>query len=276
MKKISIMALAMAFAGSLAAGAWEMDVNKAARLHKKGDLKGAEGILLNTLLQAEKFGESDARLAYTLDYLGTLNMQMNLPDKAAPMLERAVKAFSAAKGPKAEETLEAMGRLAETYDSRELYAKSEPLYRAIYDSGRGDAMAQSVDANNLAVSMDAQGRQDEALLLYKKALELREKSFGLEAAELPEILNNIARVYYMRSDFSGAEPLYERAIKIDEAMLKPGDAMLADDYRRLAALYKKTGREALSAEFEGKAEHVKAAAPAPAPSKPKLKKKKAT
>jgi tetratricopeptide (TPR) repeat protein len=259
-RRVLTVVLLSALATGAWAGTWEKDISKAAHLHKKGDLKGAERVLLNTLLGAEAFGEADPRLAYTLDYLGTLNLQMGLPDKASAMFERAVKAFGASRGPDAGETLEATGRLAESYDERSLYAKSEPLYKTLVQSKRGDELQQSVDLNGLAVSQDAQGRQEEALVSYKKALELREGKLGPSAPELPEILNNIARVYYMQGKYADAEPLYERAIGIDEGVLQAGDPQLADDYRRLSVLCKKTGRQAQAEAWESKAQAVDQAA----------------
>src|SRR5260221_12506684 len=102
-RKTATLFLGLLLCGAASAGSWEADINKAARLHKKGDLKGAESVLLKTLLTAEQFGEGDERLAYTLDYLGTLNMQMGEADKAGPIFDRAVKAFGSAKGKGAEE-----------------------------------------------------------------------------------------------------------------------------------------------------------------------------
>jgi tetratricopeptide (TPR) repeat protein len=259
------MGLALLALGSLRAGEWEDGVKKAAKLHQKGALPQAEAVLLKTLYTAEAFGEADPRLAYTLDYLGTLNMQMNQPDKASAMFERAVRAFKVSRGENSPEAMESAGRLAESYEAQERWAKAEPIYRALVAAKRGDALLQSADLNSLAVALDAQGKPKEALELYGAALALREKSLGPQAAELPEILNNIARVYYLSGDYSKAEPLYARAIAIDEAQLKPGAPELADDYRRLAALYKKTGREALAAQLEAKAQ-------APQPKNKKKKK----
>ena len=253
MKRALLAGIALLALGSLRAGEWEDSVKQAARLHQKGALPQAEALLLKTLYTAEAFGEADPRLAYTLDYLGTLNMQMNEPDKASAMFERAVRAFKASRGEDSPEASESAGRLAESYEAQQQYAKAEPIYRALVAAKRGDTLRQSADINSLAVSLDAQGKPKEAMELYARALDLREKSLGPNAAELPEILNNIARVYYLSGDYAKAEPIYARAIAIDEAQLKPGAPELADDYRRLAALYKKTGREALAAELEAKA-----------------------
>lgn len=118
----------------LHAGEWETDIQAAAELNRKGDLAGAEDELLKTMYLADNFAPNDPRLAYTLDYLGTINMQMNEPDKAAPILQRAVEAFKASRGPQSSETLESTARLAECDDSLQDYKDSQPLYQALVDS----------------------------------------------------------------------------------------------------------------------------------------------
>jgi tetratricopeptide (TPR) repeat protein len=230
---LTLLLLLPAFA---VAGAWEDGINQAARLHKRGKLKAAEAKLLELLYTAEGYGESDPRLAYTLDYLGTLDMQLKQADKAAPVLERAVRAFKASRGEKAQETLESSSRLAEAYESLGDYAKAEPLYRILVESGRGEALQQSADLNNWALSLDAQGKMNEALPLYKKALELRERSQGSMGEGLAEILNNLGRVYYLQNEYVLGEEMYLRAIRIDEFHLKKGDPQLAEDHKRLDAL----------------------------------------
>jgi tetratricopeptide (TPR) repeat protein len=241
----------------LGAASWEQGIKSAVAAHRKGDLKKAEEMLLKTMLQAEQFGEDDPRLAYTLDYLGTINMQANQPDKAEPMFLRSLKIFEKDKGQDSEPALASLGKLAESYDQRQLWTKSEPLYRRIVEANKADAAQRSVDLNNLAVSIDAQDRQDEALKLYQEALALREASLGSISADLPELLNNQARVYYMKGDFGAAEKLYLRSIDID---LKAKSPLLADDYLRLAPLYRKQGREAEAKELEAKALVIQTAA----------------
>jgi tetratricopeptide (TPR) repeat protein len=190
-------------------------------------------------------------------------MQAGEPGRAAPMLERAVRAFVLSRGEKAQETLESKARLAESYDDQQFYNKSEPIYKELVEAKRGDAMAQSADLNGLALSLDGQGKQDEALPIYMQALKLREEAYGADYKDLPEILNNLGRVYYMKNDFGSAEPLYLRAIAIDEKALQPSDPQLEDDYKRIAALYEKKGEADKAAEFKAKAEAVKKAGEKP-------------
>lgn len=253
---------------SLSAQSWEQGIKSAVIAHRKGDLKKAEEILLKTLFQAEQFGEDDPRLAYTLDYLGTINMQAGEPDKAEPMFSRALKFFAGDKGADSEQALASVGKLAESYDQRQLWSKSEPLYQRIVDAKKSDPFQRSVDLNNLAVSIDAQGRQDEALKLYQEALALREASAGSESGDLPELLNNQARLYYLKREFSSAEKLYLRSIAIDSKAKSP---LLADDYLRLAPVYHEQGREAEVKELEAKAAAIQAKV-----NKSKPKKRKAS
>lgn len=240
---------------ALSAESWEQGIKSAVAAHRKGDLKKAEEILFKSLFKAEQFGENDPRLAYTLDYLGTINMQAGAPDKAEPMFLRSLKIFEKGMGATSEQALATMAKLAESYDQRQLWTKSEPLYRRIVEANKAEAPQRSADLNNLAVAMDAQGRQDEALKLYQEALGLREASLGSDSEGLPELLNNQARVYYLKRDFDIAEKLYLRSIAIDSKAKSP---LLADDYLRLAPLYHKQGREAEAKELEAKAAAIQA------------------
>lgn len=274
MKRATLLAFLLALAFPAVAGEWEDSVKQAAKLHRKGQLKEAESILLKSLLKAEDLGETDPRLAYTLDYLGTLSMQMNDPSKAEPMLRRAVKAFEASGGPIHEDTLSSLARLADCLEARKNYKESEPLWRRLVEAKRGDAVQQSQDLNSLGVSLDAQGNQGEAEKLYRQALELRQAKLGNSAPELAELLNNLGRIYYMKGQWGEAEAFYRRSIAIDE---KSADqAPLADDYARLAPVLRKAGRDAEAKELEDKAASIQAALAKPQPvAKAKSKAKKA-
>ncbi|HEY5504960.1 MAG TPA: tetratricopeptide repeat protein, partial [Sedimentisphaerales bacterium] len=57
-----------------------------------------------------------------------------------------------------------------------------------------------------------------------------------------QILNDMAVVYYENADYQEAEPMYKRALAIDEASLGKDHPNVATDLNNLAALYKATNR----------------------------------
>ena len=52
-------------------------------------------------------------------------------------------------------------------------------------------------------------------------------------------LNNLALAHYAQGDLDAAEPLYARALEIDEAALGPDHPGIATDLGNLALLHKK-------------------------------------
>jgi tetratricopeptide (TPR) repeat protein len=65
---------------------------------------------------------------------------------------------------------------------------------------------------------------------------------GLETAAT--VLNQTALYYHVRATWAEAEPLYERALAIDEKTLGPEHPELASQLNNLALLYRTTGRHA--------------------------------
>ncbi|GLR89066.1 CHAT domain-containing tetratricopeptide repeat protein [Bradyrhizobium iriomotense] len=73
--------------------------------------------------------------------------------------------------------------------------------------------------NNLAQVYAAQGHDDQAEPLYKRAVALLEKSLGLDTPEIAPELNNLAALYQRQQRFADAEPLFKRALAIREKTL---------------------------------------------------------
>ncbi len=73
----------------------------------------------------------------------------------------------------------------------------------------------------------AQGRYAEAELLYKRALEIREKALGPDHPDVANSLNNLASLYDEQGRYGEAEPLLKRALTILEKAL---DAWIIRDW----------------------------------------------
>ena len=76
--------------------------------------------------------------------------------------------------------------------------------------------------NNLAGLYDSQGRYEEAEPLYKRDLEISEKSLGKDHPSVATTLNNLAGLYYSQGRYEEAEPLYQRALTILKATFPSG------------------------------------------------------
>jgi tetratricopeptide (TPR) repeat protein len=73
--------------------------------------------------------------------------------------------------------------------------------------------------NNLALLYYAQGKYEEALPLYKRALAIREKVLGPGHPDVALSLNNLALLYYAQGKYEEALPIYKQVASIAEKAL---------------------------------------------------------
>ena len=73
--------------------------------------------------------------------------------------------------------------------------------------------------DNLAELYGAQGRYADAELLYKRALEIREKAVGPDHTDTAMSLSNLAELYRAQGRYADAELLHKRSLAINEKAL---------------------------------------------------------
>ena len=71
-------------------------------------------------------------------------------------------------------------------------------------------------------------------------------------------LNNLAELYRTQGQYAQAEPLYKRALAIQEKALGANHPEVATSLNNLALLYRKTGREIEAKELENRAAAIRA------------------
>ena len=96
--------------------------------------------------------------------------------------------------------------------------------------------------NNLALLYNDQGRDAEAEPMYKRAIAIQEKVFGLDSTEAAPKLNNLAALYQSQERYADAEPLFKRALASREKSLGPGHPDVAQSLNNLASFYQAQGR----------------------------------
>jgi tetratricopeptide (TPR) repeat protein len=103
--------------------------------------------------------------------------------------------------------------------------------------------------NKLAIVYRAQGRYDEALKAYGRALAIDEKALGPEHPDVASTLNNLGLVYWNQGRYDEALKAYGRALAIKEKALGPEHPSVATTLNNLAIVYRAQGRteEALKA-----------------------------
>ena len=81
---------------------------------------------------------------------------------------------------------------------------------------------------------------------------LTKKKFGPEHEKVANVTNNLALLYFLQGKYAKAEPLFTRALAINEQALGKEHPAVARALKNYVALLKKTSREQDAAEFEAR------------------------
>ncbi len=81
---------------------------------------------------------------------------------------------------------------------------------------------------------------------------------GREHPDLATDLNSLALLYHAQGHYAEAEPLYKRALAIQEKALGPDHSSVAISLENYAALFRKTGRGDLATMMELRAKAIRA------------------
>ncbi len=107
---------------------------------------------------------------------------------------------------------------------------------------RRDAIAEANRLSDDARALFEQGRYDEAEPLYRRSLDIRERSLGAGHPDVAESLDEIAALDEATGRDDDAEALYKRSLAIREKALGPDHPEVGDTLRSLAELYRNQGR----------------------------------
>ena len=91
-----------------------------------------------------------------------------------------------------------------------------------------------MNLNHLAELYTILGQDAQAETFAKRALAIREKTFGPEHIEVAISLMTLAQVYYVQGQYARAEPLYKRNIAIREKVQDPNHTDLIISLENLA------------------------------------------
>ncbi len=198
-------------------GSWIASIIWANHMYHKGDAAKAYKYAQRAVIEAEKFGSDDVRLAIALKALASMEPDVQ---KSEQQYERAIAILEATVGDKDDNTKQCLSYLAGKYQSEKKFALSEPLVVKLYN------VRSSVDPSPggafLAGQMSRLGefyakqRNDNqrALEYYKKALSVAQHT--PQAWQfLPQVLVNISSTYCDMGDYDKSKKYAQQGI--DEA-----------------------------------------------------------
>lgn len=96
--------------------------------------------------------------------------------------------------------------------------------------------------NQAAYYLEDRAQYLEAEPLYQHALEIRERTLGLDHPDTAQSLNNLASLYECQGKCEKAAPLYQRALEVRERVVGPNHPDTAQSLNNLAELYRVQGK----------------------------------
>jgi len=108
---------------------WDKSMTEVQEAIGRHEYAYAERLLLDALPQAERWGESDQRLANVLYNLGEVYRRQQNFAKAEPYFWRALPIWAKSVGPEHPEMAKGLTSLTHIYVSKQEYTKAEPLIK---------------------------------------------------------------------------------------------------------------------------------------------------
>jgi serine/threonine-protein kinase len=160
--------------------------------------------------------------------LGRVYANLGLPDRATPLLRRALAQRAALPGAGGADAATTMELLGTTLAQQDRFDEAERLLgRAVAERRRlhGDrdtATARSLD--RLATLLQERNQFARAEPLFREALAIRRAALGDTSPSVASSLNDLGLVLYERGAYDEAEAHYRRALDVYRS--RPGEAQL--------------------------------------------------
>lgn len=184
---------------------WKDFKDQAEKTSAMNMLKESEDAWLSALEVAEKIGEENPPLSYTLYSLGDLKARQEEYDAAVQYHQRA-------------------------------YAVKKRVLGQHH-------LAVAASANSLARLFYYLRDYAEAEKLAIECIEIYEKLHGREHAEVCGAMHNLATLYHVQRKYAEAEPVYKQALEIKQKVFGPEHPESLRLLRSYADLLRATGRE---------------------------------
>lgn len=226
---------------------WAVDRAAATDAFKAGDYATAEAVMEGALIRAEGHGETDPRVATSLDELGSIYYRQGRWAEAERVWREALALLTRSGATTSVEYASAANNLGHLLVETERYDEAEDLHRAAlvirqdrfgYNSA---PVAQTL--NNLSVLTHRTGRLAAAAEYARKAREVAWFARGFDHAYVVASINNQAAVAEARGDLGEAFTLYGEALRRNAGR---SDEQAAATLNNIGKLELRTGRPGIA------------------------------
>ncbi len=248
-RRLFILFPILALPVTLAAGVddmWKDVCSQARQASAIKDFAKAESLWSRAMVQAERFGKEDQRVAVTSQGIASLLRQQKKLPEAEEAIRRAVQIFAVTPGEGSIELAQADFDLAVILVDEgkyDLALRSLKRLLPAYDQNFGPGDAHMADALCL------QGDSFRMMKLYssaegslKRCADVRSEDGGVGTPEFGEAANSLALVYQKLGKTADADRYFSLAEKIRENVLGITSPEFAETLEAHAALLRQLGR----------------------------------
>ena len=214
--------------------------NVASNNEELGRLTTAEPFFLHAIAIADKMSEGKGvHFAMSLDNLGNLYREMGRYQDAEPLYRRSIAILEKHRRDEPEALATAVTGLGVLYYDQDRYPEAEQLHRTALaiEEKAGNAASTATSLNNLATTLEKEGRKEEAEALYLRALKMTRSALGDAHPAMVTRYNNLAEFYRATGRLEAAEPMFKKAMAVAEASLGRDHPEVALTGSNLARVY---------------------------------------
>ena len=148
-----------------------------------------------------------------------------------------------------------MQTMGMVYKNLGLYAEASRLAETALSQRRAltDPLATADSLNLLGELRGLTGKTDEAQLLLEQALALRREADDQPTAALVDTLQQLATIYYLRTDYPRAKQIFLQALEAAERAPDRSPLLLADVKGNLGVVYSEIGEHDKAPEYKRQA-----------------------
>ncbi len=219
----------------------------------RGEELTARQVLDTGADRIEKLHNQPRTQAAFMESMGRVFIVLGEFERAEPLLQRAVEIRQGFAGEDELALAQALHHQATLLDQQGRYDEAEaPILRSVEIRERelGDHVDLGTSLNTLGNVLWHQDRLDEAEVVHRQALALRERILPPDHPDIGQSLHNIGALRYFAGDLAEAERLWRRSAEIEEAAHGPDNWNLATSLHTLAIVCQDQDRfdEALALE----------------------------